>query len=84
MRLSQLSVICGLNGWKALAGQRSRRRRSGNASTAGMGLEVQCHRCETRASIHLMRSTGRADLEIGGIAEVPLLLQERILRAAGT
>jgi hypothetical protein len=40
--------------WKARAGLRSRRRRSGNASTAALGwLELECNRCKTRASLPL-------------------------------
>ena len=37
-----------------MAGRRSRRQRSANASTAGYGwLEVECNRCKTRASLPL-------------------------------
>jgi hypothetical protein len=40
--------------WKAMAGQRSHRRRSGKCINGGLGwLEVECNRCKTRASLPL-------------------------------
>jgi hypothetical protein len=48
-------------------------------------LEVECHRCKTRASLPLdaIRRPRNTDLETGGGAEVPVV-QERPIRAAGS
>jgi hypothetical protein len=44
----------GRSRWKATVGQRNHRRPSGNVLNGGYGwLEVECHRCKTRASIPL-------------------------------
>jgi hypothetical protein len=58
----------------------------GQCLNGGYGwLEVECHRCKTRASIPLdvIRRPQYADLETGSGAEMPLV-QERAIRAAGS